>query len=68
MAYDAVFGSHDAAAFIRREEELLVDSGEDEGVKQAKLDRRAAQQRSAIDRFHERAAITQELGKAIQDN
>ena len=68
MAYDAVFGSHDAAAFIRREEELLVDSGEDEGVKQAKLDRRAAQQRAAIDRFHERAAITQELGKAIQDN
>ena len=68
MAYDAVFGSHDAAAFIRREEELLVESGEDEGVKQAKLDRRAAQQRSAIDRFHERAAITQELGKAIQDN
>ena len=68
MAYDAVFGSHDAAAFIRREEELLVDSGEDEGVKQAKLDRRAAQQRSAIDRFHERAAITQELGNAIQDN
>ena len=68
MAYDAVFGSHDAAAFIRREEELLVDSGEDEGVKQAKLDRRAAQQRAAIDRFHERAAITQELGKAIQDD
>ena len=68
MAYDAVFGSHDAAAFIRREEELLVDSGEDEGVKQAKLDRRAAQQSAAIDRFHERAAITQELGKAIQDN
>nr|AIF21192.1 putative fibronectin-binding protein [uncultured marine group II/III euryarchaeote KM3_98_D07] len=68
MAYDAVFGSHDAAAFIRREEELLVESGEDEGVKQAKLDRRAAQQRSAIDRFHERAAITQELGNAIQDN
>ena len=68
MAYDAVFGSHDAAAFIRREEELLVDSGEDEGVKQAKLDRRAAQQRSAIDRFHERAGDTQELGEAIQDN
>jgi len=68
MAYDAVFGSHDAAAFIRREEELLVDSGEDEGAKQAKLDRRAAQQKAAIDRFHERAAITQELGKAIQDD
>jgi len=68
MAYDAVFGSHDAAAFIRREEELLVDSGEDEGAKQAKLDRRAAQQRAAIHRFHERAAITQELGKAIQND
>jgi predicted ribosome quality control (RQC) complex YloA/Tae2 family protein len=68
LAYDAVFGSHDAAAFIRREEERLVESGEDEGEKQAKLDRRAAQQSAAIDRFHERAAITQELGKAIQDN
>ena len=68
LAYDAVFGSHDAAAFIRREEERLVDSGEDEGERQAKLDRRASQQRGAIDRFHERAAITQELGKAIQDN
>ena len=68
LAYDAVFGSHDAAAFIRREEDRLVESGEDEGEKQAKLDRRAAQQSAAIDRFHERAAITQELGKAIQDN
>jgi len=68
LAYDAVFGSHDAAAFIRREEERLVDSGEDEGERQAKLDRRASQQRGAIDRFHERAAITQELGKAIQDS
>ena len=68
LAYDAVFGSHDAAAFIRREEDRLVESGEDEGEKQAKLDRRAAQQSAPIDRFHERAAITQELGKAIQDN
>ncbi|SVA04835.1 uncharacterized protein METZ01_LOCUS57689 [marine metagenome] len=68
LAYDAVFGSHDAAAFIRREEDRLVESGEDEGEKQAKLDRRAAQQSAAIDRFHERAAITQKLGKAIQDN
>ena len=68
LAYDAVFGSHDAAAFIRREEERLVESGEDAGEKQAKLGRRAAQQSAAIDRFHERAAITQELGKAIQDN
>mgnify|MGYP002815244873 FL=1 len=68
VAYDAVFGSHDAAAFIRREEELLVDSGEDGGAIQAKLGRRAAQQKAAIQRFHERAAITQELGKSIQDN
>ena len=68
LAYDAVFGSHDAAAFIRREEEKLVETGEDDGARQAKLDRRAAQQSAAIDRFHERAAITQELGKAIQNN
>ena len=68
LAYDAVFGSHDAAAFIRREEEKLVETGEDDGARQAKLDRRAAQQSAAIDRFHERAAITQELGKAIQGN
>mgnify|MGYP003316252991 CR=1 FL=1 len=34
----------------------------------AKLGRRADQQRAAIDRFHERAAITQELGRAVQDN
>jgi len=68
LAYDAVFGSHDAAAFIRREEEQLIDSGDAEVERQAKLDRRASQQTAAIDRFHERAAITQELGKAIQDN
>ena len=68
LAYDAVFGSHDAAAFIRREEEELVDAGEDDGAIQAKLGRRAAQQKSAINSFLERAAITQELGKEIQDN
>ncbi len=67
-AYDSVFGSHDAAAFIRREEERLVESGDGEGEKQAKLDRRASQQKAAINRFIERAAITQELGKEIQDN
>ena len=68
FAYDCVFGSHDASAFIRREEEKLVETGdraEDEG---AKLSRRAAQQKSAIDKFNQRAAITQNLGKAIQDN
>ncbi|MDP6220667.1 MAG: NFACT family protein, partial [Candidatus Thalassarchaeaceae archaeon] len=68
LAYDAVFGSHDAAAFIRREEERLIESGDDEGERQAKLERRASQQRAAIERFHERVAITQDLGKAIQEN
>ena len=46
----------------------MVDSGDAEVEQQAKLDRRAAQQTTAIDRFHERAALPQELGKAIQDN
>ncbi|MBJ28481.1 MAG: hypothetical protein CMB61_00270 [Euryarchaeota archaeon] len=67
-AYDFVFGPHDAAAFIRREEEKLVELGtraEDEG---SKLTRRANQQRIAIEKFNQRAAITQELGKAIQEN
>ncbi len=67
-AYDCVFGSHDAAAFIRREEEKLVESGgraEDEG---AKLSRRASQQKAAIDKFNQRAVITQNLGKEIQEN
>ena len=68
QAYDAVFGSHDAAAFIRREEERLIESGDDEGERQAKLERRASQQKAAIERFHERVAITQDLGKAIQEN
>ncbi len=67
-AYDFIFGSHDAAAFIRREEEKLVESGsraEDEG---SKLARRANQQKLAIEKFKQRAAITQELGSAIQEN
>jgi len=67
-AYDFIFGSHDAAAFIRREEEKLVESGsraEDEG---SKLARRANQQKLAIEKFKQRAAITQELGRAIQEN
>ena len=66
--YDAAFGSHDAAAFIRREEEKLVKIGQDEGEKKAKLERRADQQRNAIERFLSQAAINQELGKAMQDN
>ncbi len=66
--YDSVFGSHDASAFSRREEEKLVSIGEDEGEKKAKLERRADQQKSAIDRFLSQAAINQELGKAMQEN
>ena len=66
--YDAAFGSHDASAFIRREEEKLVEIGQDEGEKKAKLERRAYQQRNAIERFLSQAAINQELGKAMQDN
>jgi len=67
-AYDFVFGSHDAAAFIRREEEKLVESGSRAEDESSKLSRRANQQRSAIEKFKQRAAITQELGKEIQEN
>ena len=67
-AYDAVFGAHDAIAYIRREEEKLAAAGEDEEEQRAKLDRRASQQRSAIERFESQAALTQELAKSIQDN
>ena len=66
--YDAAFGSHDASAFIRREEEKLIEIGQDEGEKKAKLERRADQQRNAIGRFLSKAAINQELGKAMQEN
>lgn len=67
-AYDAVFGAHDAIAYIRREEEKLAAAGQDEEEQRAKLDRRASQQRSAIERFESQAALTQELAKSIQDN
>ena len=67
-AYDAIFGAHDAIAYIRREEEKLVAVGEDDEEQKAKLDRRAAQQRSAIERFESQAALAQELAKSIQDN
>ena len=67
-AYDYIFGSHDAAAFIRREEEKLVETGERAEDESSKLSRRASQQRNAIERFKQRAVITQELGKSIQDN
>ena len=66
--YDFIFGSHDAAAFIRREEEKLVETGERAEDESSKLSRRASQQEKAIARFNQRAAITQELGKAIQEN
>ena len=66
--YDAAFGSHDASAFIRREEEKLIEIGQDEGEKKAKLERRADQQRNAIGRFLSQAAINQELGQAMQEN
>jgi len=66
--YDSAFGSHDASAFIRREEEKLIEIGQDEGEKKAKLERRADQQRNAIGRFLSQAAINQELGKAMQEN
>ena len=67
-AYDGIFGAHDAIAYIRREEEKLAAAGEDDEEQKAKLDRRAAQQRSAIERFESQAALTQELAKSIQDN
>ncbi len=67
-AYDVIFGAHDAIAYIRREEEKLAAAGEDDEEQKAKLDRRAAQQRSAIERFESQAALTQELAKSIQDN
>jgi predicted ribosome quality control (RQC) complex YloA/Tae2 family protein len=66
--FDILFGMYDAAAYIRREEEKLVASGEDEGERQAKLSRRSEQQKVAIERFAQRAMINQELGKSIQDN
>ena len=67
-AYDVIFGAHDAIAYIRREEEKLAAAGEDDEEQKAKLDRRAAQQRSAIERFESQAILTQELAKSIQDN
>ena len=68
QVYDFIFGSHDAAAFIRREEEKLIETGERAEDESSKLSRRASQQEKAIDRFNQRATITQELGKSIQDN
>ena len=67
-AYDAIFGTHDAIAYIRREEEKLAAAGEDEEEQRAKLNRRAEQQKSAITRFESQAVLTQELAKSIQDN
>ena len=61
-AYDFIFGSHDAAAFIRREEEKLVEAGDRAEDESSKLSRRASQQRKAIEKFNQRATITQEQG------
>ena len=66
--FDIIYGMYDAAAFIRREEEKLIQSGNDEGERRAKLERRSEQQKSAIDKFLQRAAINQEIGKSIQEN
>tara|TARA_B100001559_G_scaffold64213_1_gene51956 strand:+ start:397 stop:2571 length:2175 start_codon:yes stop_codon:yes gene_type:complete len=66
--FDIIYGMHDAAAFIRREEEKLIQSGNDEGERRAKLERRSEQQKSAIDKFLQRAAINQEIGKSIQEH
>ena len=66
--FDIIYGMYDAAAFIRREEEKLIQSGNDEGERKAKLERRSEQQKSAIDKFLQRAAINQEIGKSIQEN
>ena len=67
FAFDCVFGPHDAAAYIRREEENLQNSqnNQEEGEK---LIRRATQQRTAIERFLDRAEVSQKLGLSIQDN
>ena len=60
-AYDFIFG-FTMLPHSSEEEEKLVESGsrsEDEG---SKLARRANQQKLAIEKFKQRAAITQELG------
>ncbi len=44
QVYDFIFGSHDAAAFIRREEEKLIETGERAEDEGSKLSRRASQQ------------------------
>ena len=67
-AMDAVFGEHDSAGFIRREEEKLVEEGSSQEQSQAKLERRAEQQKKAIEGFIQKASKSQELGKSIQEN
>ena len=67
-ALDTVFGEHDSAGYIRREEEKLVQEGSSLEQSQAKLERRAEQQRRAIEGFMQKAVISQELGKSIQEN
>jgi len=67
FAFDCVFGSHDSAAYIRREEENLQSSQNNQG-KSEKLLRRANQQRTAIQKFLDRAGVSQKLGLSIQEN
>ena len=64
-ALDTVFGEHDSAGYIRREEEKLVQEGSSLEQSQAKLERRAAQQRRAIEGFMQKAVISQELGLSL---
>ncbi len=67
-ALDTVFGEHDSAGYIRREEEKLVEDGSSLEQSQAKLERRAIQQKRAVEGFMQKAVISQELGRSIQEN
>ncbi len=67
FAFDCVFGPHDAAAYIRREEEKFQSSKNYQEIGE-KLVRREKQQRTAIQKFLDRAEISQKLGLSIQDN
>ena len=66
-AYDFIFGSHDAAAFIRREEEKLVEAGDRAEDESSKLSRRASQQRKAIEKFNQRYDLRESELLAVID-
>ena len=59
-ALDTVFGEHDSAGFIRREEEKLIEEGTTQKQSQAKLEE-GEQQKRAIKSFIQKASISQEL-------